>query len=32
LKDTVEDPAYWLETQLGLIEKIGLRNHLQAQL
>lgn len=32
LKDTEEDHAYWLEQQLGLIEKIGLPNYLQSQL
>ena len=31
LKDTEEDHAYWLEIQLGLIERIGLANYLQAQ-
>ena len=31
LKDTEEDHAYWLEQQLGLIEKIGLENYLQSQ-
>jgi bacterioferritin len=32
LKDTEEDHAYWLEQQLGLIEKIGLQNYLQSQM
>lgn len=32
LKDTEEDHAYWLEKQLGLIEKIGLQNYLQSQM
>ena len=32
LKDTEEDHAYWLEKQLGLIEKIGLPNYLQSQM
>ena len=31
LRDTEEDPAYWLEKQLGLIEKIGPENYLQSQ-
>ena len=31
LRDTEEDHAYWLEKQLGLIEKIGLPNYLQTQ-
>ncbi|WP_263140630.1 bacterioferritin [Pseudomonas sp. RIT-PI-AD] len=31
LKDTEEDHAYWLEQQLGLIDRIGLENYLQAQ-
>jgi bacterioferritin len=32
LKDTEEDHAYWLEIQLGLIDKIGLENYLQTQM
>lgn len=32
LKDTEEDHAYWLEKQLGLIEKVGLPNYLQSQI
>lgn len=31
LKDTEEDHAYWLEQQLGLIDRIGLKNYLQSQ-
>ncbi|MCU7958973.1 MAG: bacterioferritin [gamma proteobacterium symbiont of Bathyaustriella thionipta] len=32
LKDTEEDHAWWLEKQLGLIEKTGLENYLQSQM
>jgi len=32
LADTEEDHAYWLEQQLGLIEKVGLQNYLQSQM
>lgn len=30
LEDTEMDHAYWLEKQLGLIERIGLQNYLQS--
>lgn len=30
LEDTEEDHAYWLEQQLGLIDRIGLPNYLQS--
>jgi len=32
LRDTEEDHAYWLEKQLGLIDRIGLPNYLQSQM
>lgn len=32
LQDTEEDHAYWLEKQLGLINKLGLQNYLQSQM
>ncbi len=32
LKDTEEDHTRWLEIQLGLLDRIGLENYLQAQL
>ena len=32
LEDSEEDHAYWLEKQLGLIDKIGLKNYLQSQM
>ena len=31
LGDTETDHAYWLEKQLGLIDKLGLANYLQSQ-
>lgn len=30
LKDTEGDHVYWLETQLGLIDKVGIKNYLQS--
>jgi len=32
LEDTEEDHAYWLEKQLGLIDKLGLPNYLQSMM
>ncbi|WP_371374986.1 bacterioferritin [Thalassotalea aquiviva] len=32
LFDTEEDHVYWLEQQLGLIEKVGLQNYTQSQM
>lgn len=32
LDDTEMDHAYWLEKQLGLIERIGLQNYTQSQI
>ncbi|GAA0793289.1 bacterioferritin [Marinobacterium sediminicola] len=32
LADTEEDHAYWLEQQLGLINRVGLQNYLQSQM
>jgi bacterioferritin len=32
LDDTEEDHAYWLEKQLGLINRIGVENYLQSQM
>lgn len=32
IKDTEEDHAYWLEKQLGLINRIGLQNYIQSQM
>ena len=31
LKDTEEDHTYWLEKQLGLIDKMGLKNYIQSK-
>lgn len=31
LRDTEEDHAYWLEKQIGLIDRISLQNYLQSQ-
>ncbi|MDD5461776.1 MAG: bacterioferritin [Methylococcales bacterium] len=32
LQDTEDDHTYWLEKQLGLINKIGIENYLQSQI
>ncbi|MBV1916134.1 MAG: bacterioferritin [Pseudomonadales bacterium] len=32
LEDTEEDHTYWLEKQLGLIDRIGLHNYTQSQM
>ncbi len=32
LTDTEEDHTYWLEKQLGLIDKVGLENYLQSKI
>jgi bacterioferritin len=32
LRDTEEDHTYWLEMQLGLIDKVGIQNYLQSQM
>ncbi|MCG8316231.1 MAG: bacterioferritin [Pseudomonadales bacterium] len=32
LDDTEMDHAYWLEQQLGLIQKVGLENYIQSQI
>jgi bacterioferritin len=32
LEDTEEDHVYWLEKQLGLIDRIGLQNYIQSHM
>lgn len=32
LDDTEEDHAHWLEQQIGLIDRVGLKNYLQSQM
>jgi len=32
LDDTEDDHTHWLEQQLGLIDKVGLKNYLQSQM
>ncbi len=32
LEDTEEDHMFWLEQQLGIIEKIGIENYIQSQM
>lgn len=32
LADTEEDHTYWLEQQLGLIQRVGLQNYLQSKM
>ena len=32
LEDTEEDHVYWLEKQLGLIDKVGLQNYIQSHM
>ena len=32
LEDTEVDHAWWLEKQLGLIDKVGLQNYIQSQM
>lgn len=32
LFDTEEDHVYWLEQQIGLIDKIGIQNYIQSQM
>ena len=32
LEDTEEDHTYWLEKQLGLIDKMGLENYIQSKM
>ena len=32
IEDTEMDHTWWLEKQLGLIDKVGLQNYLQSQM
>jgi bacterioferritin len=32
LEDTEEDHVYWLEKQLGLIDKVGVQNYIQSHM
>ena len=32
LDDSEEDHAYWLETQIALIDRVGIQNYLQSQM
>jgi len=32
LEDTEEDHMFWLEQQVGLVEKIGIESYIQSQI